>query len=240
MCTLTYNPIGGGRFLIGSNRDESTKRAPASLPQIIEKDGQRLLYPMDPEAKGSWIASSETGRCSCLLNGAFEPHKHKPPYRKSRGLVLLDSFAFPNLQLLADEYDLDGIEPFTLVSFESLPELTVSELRWDGSRSHLKQLDAKNPTIWCSALLYSKEEQSARQGWFDTWRAENPDPNILKVQRFHSEAGKGKILAEITTPQGFLIKTVSITTLEVYPDYTDMMYEDLQKNISKGLRLGRL
>ena len=189
MCTLTYTPLGKGQFILGSNRDESVTRAPAGSPKIVEREGLQLLYPMDPEAQGSWIASSEQGRSCCLLNGAFETHEHKPPYRKSRGLVLLDAFMYDDLQALKASYDLEGIEPFNLVSFD--PQGPVSELRWDGVQSHYKEFDAKAPRIWCSAMLYSKEEQLARLSWFNEWKREDVDQSITEVEHFHTRAGDG-------------------------------------------------
>lgn len=94
MCTVTYLPVSTG-FVLTQNRDE----APTRSPQIISKEkrfGTELLFPKDTKAGGTWIATARDGRTACLLNGAFEKHKHEPPYRLSRGLVLLDFLDGPS------------------------------------------------------------------------------------------------------------------------------------------------
>src|SRR6476619_3650958 len=114
MCTVSFVPFTKNHFILTSNRDETTARGLASSPVIIEKETYKLVCPIDPLASGTWIAASNYGDMICLLNGAFKRHKHLPPYRKSRGLVVLDYFDTGEPEKFAAEYDLSNIEPFTM------------------------------------------------------------------------------------------------------------------------------
>src|SRR6476620_3920231 len=117
MCTVTYIPSGEKKFLT-SNRDEKTFRKKALPPQIYLREEVRLIYPKDGDAGGSWIALNENGNTAVLLNGGFEKHVSKHPYRKSRGLVFIDIIKHisPSEYFLND--DLFGIEPFTIIILE--------------------------------------------------------------------------------------------------------------------------
>ena len=103
MCTVTYIPNKDG-FILTSNRDENAARSPKNITRI-DQNGTELVFPRDTTAGGTWIAVSETNRMVCVLNGAFDKHKHRPPYRRSRGLLVLDFFNFPNAESFFEEVD---------------------------------------------------------------------------------------------------------------------------------------
>jgi len=73
-----------------------------------------------------------------LLNGAFKKHIAQPPYRKSRGLVLLEIVEADEPQSFFKQLDLFDIEPFTVVLHQ--PGL-LHEFRWDGKDKHSTLLD---------------------------------------------------------------------------------------------------
>src|ERR1044071_8889387 len=141
MCTVSFVPLSNQSFILTSNRDEAVARGLASAPAIIEKENYRLVCPVDPLASGTWIAASNYGDVICLLNGAFKRHRHQPPYRKSRGLVVMDYFDAGDPKKFSDEYDLTGIEPFTMVMVHRKNSLQLFELRWDGNQKYFAQLD---------------------------------------------------------------------------------------------------
>ena len=91
MCTVTFIPLKNNRFVLTSNRDESPQRSPETISSL-RKEGQEIIFPKDKGAGGSWIAASSQDRLVCLLNGAFDCHQRTPPYRKSRGQMVLDFF----------------------------------------------------------------------------------------------------------------------------------------------------
>lgn len=90
MCTVTYISTPKG-FVLTSNRDEIISRSDTVLTEEKSAFGERLFYPKDPLANGTWFAFTPT-RLVCLLNGGFTKHKRVLPYRKSRGLIVLERF----------------------------------------------------------------------------------------------------------------------------------------------------
>lgn len=189
MCTVTFVPLGDKNFVLTSNRDVSWKRAPASSPQIHMEHGVDLLYPRDEEAGGTWIGSSYDNRLICLLNGGFENHERKLPYRKSRGLIVTELLAAPELSTALEAIDLEEIEPFTLVTVEWKDELTLGEFVWDGSMKHHSIMHIA-PKIWSSSTLFDPAMRDARQHWFEDWKRQE-DFSPQSILEFHRTAGKG-------------------------------------------------
>ncbi|MFM8371345.1 MAG: NRDE family protein, partial [Bacteroidota bacterium] len=93
MCTVTYIPNRSG-FTLTHNRDEAPSRSSVSISQNDEGPDGQIVYPRDSKAGGTWFAVSESGKTVCLLNGAFVRHHHNPPYKRSRGLMVLDFFNY--------------------------------------------------------------------------------------------------------------------------------------------------
>ncbi|RMG83013.1 MAG: hypothetical protein D6707_01750 [Bacteroidetes bacterium] len=209
MCTVTYIYQGNNNFILTSNRDEHVQR-PEALPPKVYDAAQNLIYPKDPQGKGTWIACSDKFTV-CLLNGAFQPHVSKPPYRKSRGLIVLDVFNHNDVQIFAEKSDLTGIEPFTLILIENQTDEFI-ELRWDGTNKHISPLSKKKNRIWSSATLYDTVQQYVRKRFFDNFFKEHP-PSPQNILKFHQTK-------EINGGEGIFIQrkniqTVSITQVEV-------------------------
>ena len=112
MCTVTFIPSNNG-VIITHNRDEKLTRLPSDLPKKTEYFGKKLWYPKDTDKNGTWFCTDEKGRVACILNGAFEKHTSTPPYRLSRGIVVLDAFKESTFSEWLNNYDLNNIEPFT-------------------------------------------------------------------------------------------------------------------------------
>src|SRR5215207_5422808 len=87
MCTVTFIRQAD-KIYITSNRDEKHWRSNALPPAVYPFTSGNLLFPKDGDAGGTWIAAHENGNAIVFLNGGFIAHTPKPPYRKSRGLVL--------------------------------------------------------------------------------------------------------------------------------------------------------
>jgi Transport and Golgi organisation 2 len=223
MCTVTYLPLKQG-FLITSNRDERLTRKPALPPEVHTVNGITLLFPQDADAGGTWIACKKSGRSVCLLNGAFQPHIPQPPYRKSRGLVVLDFFTSPSAADFEKNYDLTGIEPFTMVIAEGG---RLEELRWDGHRKYFIQLDAAIPHIHSSATLYTPETMALRKKWFDSWLSTHQVYEVGEILRFHQFAGEGDEATNVRMSRFGLVETVSITCISVQNDNVQMFYADV-------------
>lgn len=238
MCTVSFVPFTKNHFILTSNRDETTARGLASSPAIIEKENYRLVCPVDPLARGTWIASSDYGDIICLLNGAFKRHKHQPPYRKSRGLVVLDYFDTGDPEKFADEYDFSNIEPFTMVMVSRHGGMQLFELRWDGNDKFLKELDPMKRHLWSSATLYNDELIKRKNEKFEELLSRSfkslpfiPESMIdIHRQFLYEDWVKPPEKVEV-------VATLSITSVESNVDELKMHYRDL---VQKDLPLASL
>lgn len=220
MCTVSFLPLGESSFMLTSNRDESPNRSPAELT----RQGQ-LLYPKDTLAGGTWLCAKDNSSLVCLLNGAFIKHKHQPPYRRSRGLVVLDFFEQANAESFFQTYDFDGIEPFTMVIWQ---RGQLWELRWDEVKAHFTSLSPDAPHFWSSATLYPPTVQARRLSWFENWLATKPRFTRESIVSFHKTGGDGDIENDLVMNRQNIVQTVSITNV-IYSPSTgfDMSYNDL-------------
>ena len=225
MCTVSFLPLQNDGFILTHNRDEKTLREPALLPSW-NKD---ILYPKDGRAGGTWIACSKNNRTVCLLNGAFEKHVSQPPYRISRGKVVLDAFEEKSFEDFVANYNLEGIEPFTLIVVDHAAQIDLYELRWDGVTKHFKLLDPSNVHFWCSATLYPKEVAQTRRTWFDEWVKNNVFEEA-NIRHFHQYGGTGDPENDLMINRDDFMKTISITSILKNEGVTSMNYLDLLNN----------
>lgn len=239
MCTVTFIPEKeGAGFILTSNRDESPGRGKALPPASYDINGDAVYFPKDPSAGGTWIATSEDLYTACLLNGAFERHHWNPPYRKSRGLVLLDYFRVKDPQSFAADYDFDGIEPFTLLLVDANQAISLDELRWDGVKIHHRQLDPTTPAIRSSATLYDPEIIRKREELFGSWLSENGEPSSQETLEFHATAGIGDSFNDLVMNRNDKVKTVSITQIIHATDKPKMIHRDLSESIVMQVEVG--
>ena len=224
MCTVTYIPILGGAIL-SSNRDESPDRSPKNLTRVIGSKYQ-LSYPQDILAGGTWIAADNRQRAICILNGAFIKHRHSPPYKMSRGILALEYFNCDDIDEFI-EIDYNGIEPFTMIIIE---HNKLYEFRWDELAVKLKKLDPSRTYIWSSCTLYSKEIQEQRELLFEEWKRTSKENNIEEINRFHNFSDNNDLENTIVMNRNDIVKTVSITNIEMTNHKTKIYYNELLKN----------
>lgn len=232
MCTVTYIPKGSGKFRLTSNRDESPQRAAQG---IIQQNN--LLFPRDSEAGGTWIATSAHGRAAVLLNGAFDLHLRRPPYRLSRGLMMLQFFEFDHITDFRKQYDFQGLEPFTLIAWD---ENSLHELRWDENRLHYTGLNSEEPRVWASATLYSPQILQKRQEWFQQWLDQRPQPDDQEILHWHRYAGEGDPWNDLVMNRHDMVKTVSITGISFEDREIQMFFQDLLHGHSQTETLKRV
>lgn len=205
MCTVTYIPIEKG-FILTHNRDENINRKISILPKQYMQGELELIYPKDQEKNGTWFCVDKTGRATCVLNGAFSKHTSAPPYNKSRGLVVLETFEAKSFSEWIINVNLDQIEPFTLI----LVDQDFQELRWDGINKHVKKLAKEESHIWSSATLYNQNTQRKRRIWLNEWLDNHPKTNESMLD-FHNTAGEGIAETNLRMSYGTNHKTISIT-----------------------------
>ncbi|MCB7481453.1 NRDE family protein [Christiangramia sediminis] len=225
MCTITLvpHPDSMNGFILTSNRDEAVSRTTLPPKKEVYK-GKSLFFPKDEQAGGTWIGVSENLRCICLMNGAEKPHVRKPEYRKSRGVVVKDFLAGNKLKELFGNYDLDDIEPFTMIVVDWHNGLAFYELLWDGNNRNVTKLPMKEH-IWSSSPLYSKEMKASRVKWFKDLK-ESEGFSSETLLDFHHKGGEGNKQFDLIIDRGFL-KTQSITQVYNSPKELKFWYKSL-------------
>ena len=233
MCTVSFIPEKD-KFFITSNRDEKTSRKIAVAPGMLEHNGQKLFFPKDTDAGGSWIVMKENGDAAVLLNGAFICHKAEPPYRMSRGIILLDIASAEKPSIAFTKINLQDIEPFTLVLLENN---CLYEFRWDGNEKFCRQLNAGRPYIWSSATLYDGFVVKKRELWFASFLNNHPTPTQQDILNFHHFTGDGDKQNDLLMTRDGVYCTVSITSILLTKDRGCIKYMDLKNNSSSEIKI---
>ncbi|RKE02352.1 NRDE family protein [Marinifilum flexuosum] len=225
MCTLTYIPTEEKNFIFTTNRDEDPNRV-ALPPSKYINNNIESLYPKDPEGNGTWMLCNKYFSV-CLLNGAFVKHKHEPPYKKSRGLVVLEYERFQNSIDFILNFDFMDIEPFTMIVVRYENKVSLEEIRWDGSSVHYKQLDPKRAEIWSSSTLYDETAREMRKDWFADWKIMD-ELSCSNVLNFHKNAGCDDLYNGLLMNRKEMVETTSITQIVHDRLGVRMRYEDLR------------
>lgn len=224
MCTLTFVPTADG-VLFTTNRDEGYNRKLASPPDLQIGEKSRFLCPIDGQAGGTWIGVTQSGKAICLLNGGRVKHRHSPPYRLSRGIIVRDLLS--NDQLVLSESQLDGIEPFTLFAVDASTK-TFLRFIWNGTSLDRSDLAFDRPMIACSSTLFDQAGDEKRQRWFEQWQRQNARVTPDDVLQFHMEAGKGDDNDSVLLKREE-VGTVSVTSIFLSSNQAEMRYVDLQQ-----------
>lgn len=227
MCTLTYIPTKEGAY-ITSNRDELNTR-PTSPPEKRNYHQMDLFFPKDEVAGGSWIASDKKAHIRCLLNGAFESHQREESYRKSRGIILLDSFQYDSFLSFVEQYDFSNIEPFTLVSFDLENTHQIEEVRWDGEKTHYQQFENNQPLMWSARAMYNPEHRKKRRQWFDGWLTQYAQENDRNILKFHTSRHSEDPHYDILMKRENGVATTSVTQVRKKGSELTMQYKDLKR-----------
>jgi hypothetical protein len=223
MCTVTYLPLGNNDFILTSNRDETPLRKTIAPKKYIENNIE-LTYPKDELAGGTWIGTSNKNRLVCLLNGGFENHKRKGPYKMSRGIIVKNILSVDDALRYIKTFDFTNIEPFTLILVDWNINLENYELVWDGSKKHFTKL-AQEPKIWSSSTLYNYKMKELRKDWFTEWLTLNKVFSQDKIIEFHKNEHLGSPDISPKMKRSF-IETVSITAVKKQNEKIEMSYYD--------------
>lgn len=213
--------------MLTSNRDEKQARSRALAPAVYHHASGRILFPKDGDAGGTWIAAHETGQAIVFLNGAFVCHTPQPPYRKSRGLILLDLIEARNGVKRFQTQSLHQIEPFTAIIWQ---EGQLFECRWNGEKKYSTRLNEWQPHIWSSVTLYNEAVIAKRKAWFNNWLQQNKTPSQQHILHFHQFTGDGDAHNDLRMNRNGQLGTVSITSMAITDEAIHMQYLDLNNN----------
>lgn len=180
MCILSIFSKPNGDFILTQNRDESIYRPTSPNVETREFHGQKVTSPIDLNSGGTWIYYTEK-YVVCVLNGGYENHSHLPPYRMSRGLVILELLKFSSVEEFIAQIDLNEIEPFTMVMI-NLKSNQKHILVWNGKDKFIENLSNENLIVCSSSTLYDNSEKLYHKGNFESLNSINPE-EIYKVHQ---------------------------------------------------------
>lgn len=232
MCTVSFIPLSNS-VIITSNRDEKTIRAIAEFPTQIKNNFSTIYYPKDAQAGGTWFISNNQGDVGVLLNGSEKNHISTPPYKQSRGLILVDIFKNENPLSALTHYDLTGIENFTLVLYINK---NLFQARWNGNKLNIVLKDITKNQIWSSSTLYNQDMIQEREEWFFSWLEKNNAENILQ---FHLEEKKENTEYGIFMNRNNVLQTVSISSIQIENHQSKFYYKDCISNKESELIINR-
>lgn len=223
MCTVSFVATND-KIIITSNRDEKTVRPSAIPPRSYTVNGKNLIFPKDPKAGGTWFVANADGVILVLLNGADEKHEVQLPYRKSRGLIVLDMISSLSPKDFWGEIDLENIEPFTLVLFQNN---ALFQLRWNGKEKETITLDIHQNHIWSSSTLYSSSIREKRANWFHTFMDGNSEISESKMHDFHRYTEEENDENGLVINRNDEMKTLSITQAVIEKNKVAILHYDL-------------
>jgi len=164
MCTLSWilNEHGYEVFF---NRDEQRTRAKA-IPPFLDKNFGTIM-PVDPQGKGTWIATNLHGMTLCLLNNYQRQAEMNPSFSYlSRGKLVLElSGTTNNIDLKLEQLELKNYLPFFLCVFPdslSSSNEAISIYQWNGTQ--LTQEQVEQPFI--SSSVFLAQVKKSRQTTF--------------------------------------------------------------------------
>lgn len=225
MCTVSFIN-NKGVAIITSNRDEKVIRPGAVVPRNYVHNGKNIMYPKDSKAGGTWFAMDENGTVLVLLNGGITKHNPAPPYRKSRGLIVLDIIANDSPKDFWKQIDLNNIEPFTLILYQ---EKVLYELIWDGFNKRKTKLDETQNHIWSSVTLYPEEIRKERSNWFFDFIKDKNEISALQMLDFHKNTHSDDAQNGLIINRENMMKTLSVTQVVIEQNKGAMKYYDLIK-----------
>lgn len=210
MCTVTYLPKSNNEFILTHNRDEHFTRGIAQFPSIKNISNQNILTPIDSHAGGTWIATSQNYTL-CLLNGGFEKHVSQPPYRHSRGKIIIDFFEYNSISDFIQTYNISQLEPFTLILVEHHSN-DLYQCVFDGHVLHHSKMQKDQAHIWSSSTLYQVEEILQRKKHFNLFLQEAKLTQD-EIIAFHTNRYKTLEHKDILINRNEILKTVSLTSI---------------------------
>lgn len=230
MCVLSYIPRPNGGFVLTNNRDENKARPKAILPQKFTLNNQVVVYPQDPQAMGTWIATSKNYTL-CLLNGAFENHISQKPYAHSRGNVIISFFKNPTQ--FYTSFEPKGYENFTLYIINHFQK-EIKRMVWDGKILHTKDLSYNKPQLWSSATLYSPKVIETRKKLFNIFLAKYIEPSNSEIFAFHTKTETGDIENDFIMQRPDGTHTQCVTQVLLQNQAITLFFKDLidQQNLT--------
>jgi len=213
------------------NRDEQRTRVRAEPPAVrAAADGARFLAPLDPQGGGSWIAVSDHGLTTCLLNScepdrplASDPgpasHPLAPEAAVSRGrlpFILADCRCPADVALRLEKEDLARYRPFLLLALAAGAGGPAA-WHWSGTRLAHRPAPAAPLT---TTSRHVREVVRIRREAFARLRRGLPagaDPGVDALFAYHTSENRERPEAGVAMRRDDA-QTVSLTHVRVSLD----------------------
>lgn len=193
MCTVSWTLDRVGGYQLFFNRDEQRSRPRAKPPQLFERDGRRVVAPIDEKSGGSWIAVNDLGVCAFLLNNyeAMERTGGAQAPFKSRGeipILLCSQNGFDQSFDTMKRLEPHRFPPF----FAGLigPEEECRIFCWDGLSLQERSLDL--PFLTTSSFQSTAVQSYRRNRFLEFCGADGALPSPASLSEFHRDLANKK------------------------------------------------
>jgi hypothetical protein len=233
MCTLTIIETPKGGYRVVHARDEQRDRSEAVGPTARTlRSGLVVECPTDPDAGGTWVATTKDGVCTGVLNVNI-PDNGRAPATKSRGEIPLAIIDAPDLESrlkVLEGMDLTAYAPHTAFAVEMTEDgLRVLITRWDGLELRVLRDPSEffTPVVVASSGLGDEIVQD-RLPLFEEMVRHEPTPANQDEYHHHRWEDRPEESVLMSREDA---RTVSITTVEFErgSDGPTMRYEALEE-----------
>ena len=226
MCTVS---IVRDAFLtrVISNRDERRDRTAAIPPQALMRHGIRMLFPVDPDSRGTWIGANQYGLVLALLN--VSSPLPAGAARHSRGELIPWLLRFDRLVDAVDATRAIKVEEFAafrLIVLQGDVIATVSSGRRTVDTWTQK---IEGPLLWTSSSLGDDLVDGPRRRLFGEMLHAGAGNAFRGQAAFHRHRWTSQPAISVTMARSDAC-TVSRTTVDVRRDDVCMVYEPLDGN----------
>lgn len=159
MCTVSWwkPSASADDYQVFFNRDEVNTRAIEYPPHAYFRDGQMAVYPLDPDAGGTWLGTTQEGKTVALLNDYQSPQPSGKLQSRGRLVtaLLFSSDETTLLQKSAQQY-----RPFHLCIFRK--KQAPSYFHWNGQSLTMRTI-ADQQSFFLTSSSFQPDEVIAQR-----------------------------------------------------------------------------
>jgi hypothetical protein len=211
------------------NRDELRSRRRALPPSDAARS---VLMPIDPDGGGTWIAANDAGLVFTLLNVTGRSPRASSSgavSRRSRGEIvraIAGEVTHSGALRAVGALDPDDYLPFRLMVWSAVETLEILSDGWQYTYAHGPLL---SPMLRASSSLGDWRVIGPRQALFEHLLAQPLTPSTQDAFHRHSWPDRPEISVFMSRGDA---RTVSITSVDLYPDRVSMTYQDVDAPLS--------
>ncbi len=181
MCTISWIR-SSDRLDLFFNRDELLTRPDAFFPIREFMNGIQVIYPLDPQGGGTWMAATSKGLVFALLN-YYPEGISLDTFTESRGQFLRSLLSVSSLSELQSRLpDRVHTRPFFLYAFDLHSALFIT---WDG-RSFTSDSNVPDCGFLSTSSYCSSPVSAYRHSLFNDFLALTSSPALDDFYRLHA------------------------------------------------------